>query len=557
MTQFISADLFLEKALKFYKNLDNKNLDNKNLDNKNLDNKNLDDKEGILNLKAISSPFTEDELEILFMVDCSGSMSDTCSDGRNKMQHIIHTLKNMILYFNENPTIKAHITIYSFDDTPINILERTIVTKDNFNTIISKVEKIMPRGTTNIEKALEEVKDLVTEIKNKYPNSCISHIFMTDGEISEGSKNVELLYDLVDKTIKNAFIGFGNDHDSALLSGISCGENSNYYFIDKLENSGFVYGEILHSIVYKFMTNIRLTIQNGLIYNFKDNTWSQTLNVGEIVSESSKTFHILSLNPMDCFITVTGNTINNDKTENAFELIISSEETTEDLTKYNYRLKTLQYLYKVGVMLKNNVGYYDNFEEQLLSSKFIEHKNTGELNIMKNTLCDFIKEMKDYMKNNNLENDKLLKNLCDDIFICLKTINTKYGIMYTEARQNSQGLQRCYAVRETPTVNQFYCSPSDTDDLLSSSSQFPRKSLKFKRTRNVTGFDDDDDTLNLSNSSSSNSNLLDHELTVFDDTPYSTPTSTTLMRNISNSQKITIQLPFMATKIEEDEFDEL
>ena len=336
MTQSISADLFLEKALKFYKNLDDKNLDDKNLTNKNLTDKNLDGKEGILNLKAISSPFTEDELEILFMVDCSGSMSDTCSDGRNKMQHIIHTLKNMILYFNENPTIKAHITIYSFDDTPINILERTIVTKDNFNTIISKVEKIMPRGTTNIEKALEEVKDLVTEIKNKYPNSCISHIFMTDGEISEGSKNVELLYDLVDKTIKNAFIGFGNDHDSALLSGISCGENSNYYFIDKLENSGFVYGEILHSIVYKFMTNIRLTIQNGLIYNFKDNTWSQTLNVGEIVSESSKTFHILSLNPMDCFITVTGNTINNDKTENAFELIISSEETTEDLTKYNY-----------------------------------------------------------------------------------------------------------------------------------------------------------------------------------------------------------------------------
>ena len=132
--------------------------------------------------------------------------------------------------------------------------------------------------------------------------------------------------------------------------------------------------------------------------------------------------------------------------------------------------------------------------------------------------------------------------------------------MYTEARQNSQGLQRCYAVRETPTVSQFYCSPSnssDLDDLLSSSSPFTRKSLKFKRTRNVTSFDNNDDTLNLSNSSSSNSSSVDHDLTVIDDTPYSTPTSAKLMRNISNSRQITIKLPFMNTKIEEDEFDEL
>jgi hypothetical protein len=67
------------------------------------------------------------------------------------------------------------------------------------------------------------------------------------------------------------------------------------YFVDKLENSGLVYGEILHDIVYKFMTNVRLTIQNGLIYDFKKNVWVESFNVGELVSEANKIYHIADI----------------------------------------------------------------------------------------------------------------------------------------------------------------------------------------------------------------------------------------------------------------------
>ena len=55
---------------------------------------------GILNFIAITTEESSDELDFLFSVDCSGSMSDICSDGRSKMQHIIHTLKNIIIFPN-------------------------------------------------------------------------------------------------------------------------------------------------------------------------------------------------------------------------------------------------------------------------------------------------------------------------------------------------------------------------------------------------------------------------------------------------------------------------
>ena len=95
---------------------------------------------GILNLKAISTPYTKDNLEIIFMIDNSGSMSEFCSDNRTKMQHIIHTIKHMILYFKENSSINVWITVDTFCDKIQRIVERTSITNDNYEFIIQNVQ---------------------------------------------------------------------------------------------------------------------------------------------------------------------------------------------------------------------------------------------------------------------------------------------------------------------------------------------------------------------------------------------------------------------------------
>ncbi len=130
--------------------------DTKNIDTQKITLPFEEAKFGILNFNAVTSKQTDTEHEFLFVIDRSGSMSDICSDGRTKMRHILHTLKNMILFFHENSTLKININVITFDTRTDEIIARTKITHDNLDEIIFKIEKISPRDSTNIELALNQ-----------------------------------------------------------------------------------------------------------------------------------------------------------------------------------------------------------------------------------------------------------------------------------------------------------------------------------------------------------------------------------------------------------------
>lgn len=388
---------------------------------------------GLLTLKTALSSMTTEELEILFEVDNSGSMSDMCSDGRTKMQHILHTLKNMILFFKENPMLRVHISIHSFDNNICEVVSRTQVNDTTCNQILAKISTIHPRDSTDIENALDDVNRYFSSL----PSKCKKvSILMTDGMPTAGNTSSKFLRKCVNDSITNVFIGFGLDHDAKLLKTISSGENSSYYFIDKLENAGLVYGEILHGLIYKFLERVQISVTNGLIYDYKTNTWTTSLYVGNIVSEANKFYQLTSETPSECIVQVSGNKVS-DGSE--FTAIVHVQEERIDLTNYMYRQRTQELLFKVNE--------YNNNEDNN-TKDYVEKQK--DRRVLRKELHDFFEELKKYMSDNQLQDNILMKNLCDDIYICYRTFGTNYGFMYCAARECSQGQQRAYTATQLP-----------------------------------------------------------------------------------------------------------
>ncbi len=484
---------------------------------------------GILNLKAISADHNNLSHDFVFMVDRSASMEDRCGDGKTKMQHICHILKNMVSYFKEHPTIRAHITVCTFDDVCDTILERVVITDTNFSKIITTIDEILPRGSTNIEAAIQHINQCCSTIRAEFPTHNICSVFMTDGQVTTGNPEVEVISGLIDRTIDNTFIGVGLEHDGTLLSTLGSGQNCNYYFIDKLENSGFVYGEIIHGVIYKMLANVKLTIEFGLLYDFKNNKWVSSIDVGNVVGESDKVYHVSTHAPDACWVSVSGNKLDGSALE---PLVAVRKEGWATLDKYIYRQRTLQHLYNINDFVKRQYNNNDHNLFGILDRPATEQPIIDEQKLIRDALHAFIDEMKTYMTANNLTHDSFMKNLCDDIYICYRTFTTKYASMYVAARQSSQGAQRCYTVNHTPqddAAEHMYRTPPRLNrkgrgmfpppPALTRSN--PRGASLFTFPDLENTFDDD----------------ITHKVARFDDTqsPYRTPGTVTLMRALSNA----------------------
>jgi hypothetical protein len=119
---------------------------------------------GILSLNIRDEIPAAKELEINFMVDCSASMTERV-DKLTKMEHVIHTIKNMVTIFHKLTETNVKLRINSFDDkTYINVDTGTKnVSETVLDELLEQVSQITPQGATNIELALIKVKTIVKE----------------------------------------------------------------------------------------------------------------------------------------------------------------------------------------------------------------------------------------------------------------------------------------------------------------------------------------------------------------------------------------------------------
>lgn len=491
---------------------------------------------GILNIQMASVPSIHIDAEqtvwnIGFSVDISGSMGDMCKDGRDKMHHIRHTLCGILRVFSNITNMIINIYVQAFDSKVEEILDFVMVTPENINVLISKIQKMFARDETNLRKPLEEINDIMTKRMALFPNQKFAHIMLTDGEDTCGNTNDSIVSEVSNK-FKNVFIGFGTSHNSVLMEDMSTGSINDYRFIDKLESSGLVYGEIIHEILYSAVESISIVMNNGEIYDWRTNTWGEHIEIHSLPYNIEKTFHIRSSFPELVTGKITGIPCHPSSSSleelTTFSVVpeIDIESVTTplvDLTRYIYRQKVQEFLF---------MSKYINSSKRLLTADLFA-PDSYVINF-KTDIRNFFEHMKLYVKTKILSHDPFWKVLLDDLYIAIKVFNRPCSHMYTHSRQNSQGRQQTYAV--TNFEDYFYESPIKTPFDMMRMHSFTRR-----QTTRAFDFDEVDDTVSYNSNDveccwGENTEPiveLEHQLSDSIETSYQTPEIMKMMRDIS------------------------
>jgi hypothetical protein len=374
---------------------------------------------GKIKLNINKFPITKKYLDLEFNIDNSGSMSDVCPDGKTKMVHMNFTVENILRYLQEHG-VSATVCINTFDDKIKNIVKSQELNSENIEGITREIRKIRPVGGTDIGKVLEMEAAFVKP--EDYTSERIFLMF-TDGQAVNGITSKGILKEIADKisdTTTIVTIGCGTDHDYHLLSSIASRRNSNYKFIGKLEEAAMACGEVLDKILNKILKNVEINVQNGEIYDWKTNQWTNKIQTENIVGECDKTYNSRSLTPTEFGIIINGTIV---ETDEPFEHSITDKNMDQDLKKDEWRQKTLELLFEVNEYNKTCI-------------------QTSELSReLKSKLKELMINMKKYMDDNKLRDDLFMKMLTDDIFTAHTTFGTAHGHMYVASRQTSQATQ--------------------------------------------------------------------------------------------------------------------
>lgn len=387
---------------------------------------------GVLTLKVPKvgdQPLTGQK--VLFYNDISGSMDDPCADGRTKIQHAVHTTKNLWNMLAEKPGVTGGL--YAFDDTVDTILPPHEITTENKAESIQKISGLMARGGTNIELALQHANGAISANEGLD----VTVILMTDGNATNGCKDPETLRKLVHPQAKYVFIGYGIDHSAPMLATLSKGPNASYYFIDQIEKGGLVFGEVFNGIFSKRYAEVNLEGSEGSegsgveFYDFRTDTWVPRLSVGDLIGETERTFHLRHLKPpveASISISISGRDISTGHTDQTGQsgLItrIDAALPPADLQKYIFRQRTQE-------------------------AMFAAQKESANLTT-KAQLKGVLAEIKAYMEKQLLTTDAFYISLCDDLAITIRTYGTEYGYMFATGRINSNGYERAYNICSLP-----------------------------------------------------------------------------------------------------------
>lgn len=410
---------------------------------------NIDEKFGKLAITIAKTKKTKKSIFIKSTLDISGSMDQMSDKNGTRLDYVKRTLVKMFQFLATMNDLEIWIQIDSFSTTFNNLIEKVLLTPDILDDLIIKINSVTSDKMTNIELALSESNKIMESVISENPEYKTVHLFLTDGEPTVGESTIDTLVKLVNPDYSTVFIGYGTDHNTKLLTAFSNkGFYNKYMFIDNFENTGLVYGEIVHTLLYSAIQNATISMNEGsFIYDAKTNSWEKSLMIPVLLSEKEYIYHIKTTDLDNTTCILDGNVYNEEtiseiKNEKDVLSIIKHnsniyEKSDIDLSKYIFRQKTMELLYEA-----TNI-------------------NKDDKNSLKKKMKDFFRTMCIFMEANKLQDDIFMKVLCEDIHISYTTLGSAYGSMLSASRNVSQREQTCYRSGSAMHKNQDATSFND------------------------------------------------------------------------------------------------
>jgi len=266
---------------------------------------------GSLNFTAPEG--TVNDVKYLFgiVLDNSSSMQG------GKLHHAIETIQNLAQIMSGN-TDQIWMYLITFNSQAKLVIPLTEITPVTLPSILESLETIRAVSCTNYHAAFQLQNEVLSDIVQKMSSEKPLHVvrfFLTDGEITEGPRNIDELYDMLRLinsesstsqlrlSTRDVVFGYGTDVQLECLKALSAQKHSitgkiscsSLVTIMKPQDIGLKVGEIVFNIMNVWGANVTVSINGGAVELFdyrqtNDQVWCDEILLTSINRGDSQQF---------------------------------------------------------------------------------------------------------------------------------------------------------------------------------------------------------------------------------------------------------------------------
>lgn len=192
-------------------------------------------------------------VNIIAVVDTSTSMNEG-----GKMDFTKKSLLKMV----DNLQTGDKLGVITFDTLIETVLPLTVISDDKKESLRTSIGKLYPRNSTDLYGAIMEAYKMAAQVDGD-----VRIILLTDGEPTVGITNANQIIELVSPLLKKtsshnlSCFGYGDRHNSSLLTSLSDLGAGNYSFISGPDAALVAFGRELGGLLSRYGSDLQIKIQ--------------------------------------------------------------------------------------------------------------------------------------------------------------------------------------------------------------------------------------------------------------------------------------------------------